>query len=392
MKRFDKKTGTVILILIILPFLLFLASGSREAVLEDLEILKNEPGAGTGTSNMEVTLGDIVIEDFSVTVKEREKTKEEIEEEFIKARTKIIKKLLGDNKDLTNITKDLCFFTSIEDYPFEIEITSDSEKLSDKGKILTEKPFETVLTINLWYGDYKDVFCIKLKVNPGKEIKERLYKETLEATLLKNETKDRILLPKEVDGKAITYRSKGKKRNKTLLLLTPISIIALFIGQKKEERDKQKKRKEKILLEYPVLLTKMSLYLSSGMTIRNIWILIFEEGVEKKGKDHPLYQEMGVALNEIQSGISEAMAYKRFGERTNVPELVRFSALLSQNLKKGSSKLNSLLEEELSKAFFQRKNEAIKKGEEAGTRLLAPMMLLLITVLLIIVVPAFVNI
>ena len=136
----------------------------------------------------------------------------------------------------------------------------------------------------------------------------------------------------------------------------------------------------------------MALYQATGMTIRNIWAAIYEEGVKKKGEENPMYREMGRTLNELKSGVSEGMAYKRFGERTKAQELIRFTALLSQNLRKGSSKLKELLDAESVNAFSQRKLRAVKLSEEAGTKLLFPMMLLLMEVMVLIMVPAFVNI
>ncbi|MBP5600225.1 MAG: hypothetical protein J6X48_08160, partial [Lachnospiraceae bacterium] len=60
---------------------------------------------------------------------------------------------------------------------------------------------------------------------------------------------------------------------------------------------------------------------------------------------------MGVSINELQSGISEPLVYRHFGERVKTTEMVRFTALLSQNLRKGSSSLKKLLEEESERAF-----------------------------------------
>ena len=54
-----------------------------------------------------------------------------------------------------------------------------------------------------------------------------------------------------------------------------------------------------------------------------------------------VYEEMGVALREMNSGISEVEAYERFGKRCGVLEYIKFGALLTQNLRKGSRSLDS---------------------------------------------------
>ena len=56
---------------------------------------------------------------------------------------------------------------------------------------------------------------------------------------------------------------------------------------------------------------------------------------------------------------------------------MRFGALLSQNLRKGTKGLNDLLRLEAIQSFEERKARARRLGEEAGTKLLLPMFLML---------------
>lgn len=51
-------------------------------------------------------------------------------------------------------------------------------------------------------------------------------------------------------------------------------------------------------------------------------------------------------------------------------EYLKLASLLSQNVKKGTTDILKLLEQESQSAFEQHKNLAKKKGEEAGTKLL----------------------
>ena len=70
---------------------------------------------------------------------------------------------------------------------------------------------------------------------------------------------------------------------------------------------------------------------------------------------------------------------------------VRLGALLSQNLRKGTKGLTQLLKTEALQAFEDRKANARRRGEEAGTKLLLPMFLMLSVVLVIVIVPAFLS-
>ena len=89
--------------------------------------------------------------------------------------------------------------------------------------------------------------------------------------------------------------------------------------------------------------------------------------------------------------MSEREVYTDFGRRAGQHRYVRFAGLLSQNLKLGISGLAGALETEMHAALEERKNLAIRKGEEAGTKLLFPMMIMLVIVVISVIVPAFMS-
>ena len=70
---------------------------------------------------------------------------------------------------------------------------------------------------------------------------------------------------------------------------------------------------------------------------------------------------------------------------------MRFSSIITQNIRKGSEGILNILEQEASQALVERKQEALKRGEVAGTKLLFPMMLMLGLVMAIIMIPAFMT-
>ncbi len=130
------------------------------------------------------------------------------------------------------------------------------------------------------------------------------------------------------------------------------------------------------------------------MTAKRAWKQIVRDYEKQKAfyGMHHVYEEMILAWNEMESGITEANSYLNFGRRCDTQEYVRFSALLSQNLRKGTKGLTEILRTESIQAFEERKADARRMGEEAGTRLLLPMFLMLAIVLVIIMVPALMTI
>lgn len=393
MSKEKRKLIEAMALVLMLGIILFFSSGEEEKVITGASLERNEPGEGKKEYLLFADVGDEKIDNIEIIVDEREYSLDECKVLAGECRASVITQLLNGNEDLRNITDDFAFNQYIEGYPFEITYKTDTpEYIGKTGEILFSGEFVTEIDICLSYGEYHDEFSVRACVKPSESVRRGIIKNELEAKLRVNEnvTDKDVHLPTEVSGERVSYTIPGKEKNPAYIVLAFSVCLALLYGAKNDEKKEEEKRKEQILSEYPVMLQKMSLYLASGMTIRNALTRIYEEGKKKKGS--PLYEEMGISINELQSGISEGVVYERLGERTKVTEMVRFTALLSQNLKKGSSKLKNLLSEESDSAFTKKKQRAVKKGEEAGTKLLFPMIMLLTDALLMIMIPAFLSI
>ena len=108
-------------------------------------------------------------------------------------------------------------------------------------------------------------------------------------------------------------------------------VITLFIAKIRDEKKELEDKKETMLKEYPVIIQNMSMFITAGMSIRNTWKRIVEDS-KKSGNGNPIYEEMDLAIKEMEGGITETIAYERFSERLMIPEITRFIALLNQNI------------------------------------------------------------
>ena len=178
------------------------------------------------------------------------------------------------------------------------------------------------------------------------------------------------------------------------MLLGIVLTLFLYVSEQEKKKQEIKLREMQLALDYPQMVSKFTLYLGAGMTVRKAWYRIvgdYESQKEIKGK-RAVYEEMIYTMHEIQGGSPEGECYEKFGERCGLQTYKKFAAILSQNLKKGTKGLTSLLNQEAKQAFEERKSLAKQLGEEAGTKMLIPMFLMLAVVLVIIVVPAFFSI
>lgn len=178
-------------------------------------------------------------------------------------------------------------------------------------------------------------------------------------------------------------------------LLTLLSVVLLYTAKDRELRQKIKEREQQMCRDYPRIVSKLTLLMGAGATIRTAWDLVvsdYQRGREE-GREtlRYAYEEMVYTSREMQNGMAEAQAYENFGIRCRIPSYLKLSALLEQNLKKGNKGLTELLHAEVEEAFAERKELARCRGEEASTKLLAPMILMLIVVMLLILVPAGIS-
>lgn len=196
-------------------------------------------------------------------------------------------------------------------------------------------------------------------------------------------------LPDEWNGKHLEWEQPKDKTGNLLSALGLAAAVAAVIAKKREEQNAQIKRREQMLMDYPGLIMKFTLLVQAGLTARKAFQKIaLDYGKREDGKKREAYEEIRVACYEMDSGISEAEAYRRFGERCGQVKYKTLSTLLIQNIQKGSRYLADLLEKESVEAWEERKRKARVLGDTAATKLLLPMVLMLLVVMAVIMLPA----
>ena len=228
------------------------------------------------------------------------------------------------------------------------------------------------------------------KLSPEEALREAIRKETLALNEEKQEP-DKYYLPSEVNGKHIQWAYPADHSGMILMSLAIFAGILLILMKERRREQELEKRKEQMLRDYPNLVTKLSLLVRAGMTMRKAFgktALDYRKNKRDDEEPHYAYEEMLVTYYEMESGVLESQAYENFGRRCNQVQYRTLATLLSQNLKKGSQGLLDMLERESVSAFEDRKRQARILGEAAATKLLIPMVLMLLVVLVIIMVPA----
>lgn len=369
-------------------------------------IERNAYGKGSRVEELEVSVGDLTKKDIQVEVSEQEYSVGELQGVFRRCTRKLEKLILGENKSLDRVESDLNLVTKIPDEPVEVTWELDQyDVLNIYGEIQKEKTvpegtmvqLKAVMTYTGSRKQQAQYECTAMVYPPSKSKEEAQVVKLEEAVRQADErsrTECELKLPQELKGQSVMYYPAMEDRGIVLMVMAVLVGILLFALEKQKESQERTKKRQQMLLDYPEIISKLTLFLGAGMTVKRAWKKIvqdYEGQKEVRGSRHA-YEEMKKTCYEMDSGITESESYERFGRRCNMQEYVRLGALLSQNLRRGTKGLNQMLRLEAVQALEERKARAKRLGEEAGTKLLGPMFLMLAVVLVMVIVPAFLSI
>ncbi len=401
---YTEKIGLMLFIIFIgntLAFFLTVHTYFQSDIYNHFFIPRNPAGGGERVLEVDIYSGDQTLKrDFTITVGERKWTEEETNFAFEEMVPKLEQAVLGENSSLKKIQHDLNFVERLEEYPVDISWKTDNYSVISGNGMIQEENTDadgTIVKITavLEYYDRQMEHQFLICVYPKPYTEKELFQKKLEEMVLVNEKSSEeypeMVLPKQYAGTPLSYKVHKSENGFCLFVLFIAASILIYLGKDNDLSKEVKERELQMKKDYPEIVSKMMLLVGAGMTLRAAFCKISADYEEKQHRKQFAYEEMLLTVREMKSGISEGDAYIRFGNRCKVREYLKFSALLSQNLKKGSTGLLLMLEAEEKEAFEDRKNLAKKLGEEAGTKLLLPMGLMLIVVLVIIIVPAFMS-
>lgn len=304
---------------------------------------------------------------------------------------------LKDNRDFEHIMSPVSMPSMYPDTQISIRWYLDSWDYVNTDGTIKNEPLKAPVFVNaqavLSLGNESFTWEKRIRICPpeipdaGQKIKMLEY----ELNEVQKERSDQIILPKGILGEPVSWYQKEENRWKWMAVLTIAALIVMAGGKKREEETALKKRERGMQLDYPEIVSRLSLYMGAGISTRKAWERIVDNYEKKEAPDaerHAAYEEMRTALYEMQNGITESLAYERFGRRCGMPAYLKLGTLLSQNLRKGTRNLAELLQEEAREAFENRKALAKRMGEECESRLLLPMIMMLLTILILIMYPA----
>ena len=364
--------------------------------------------------------------EFSVSVSPRKYEKEDADKIFLEKMESLKISILADNTDFDHINTKLNFLNDLGDgvrasYAFNPQ-KGDKEDfryyvkyqgLIDGNGYVKNENFKVDETCD-GFIEIQLSTEIKNKESPYKSEKFMLPVRVVSKTMNELESfrvafknafdekdketinEDTIKLPEVVNNFRLRYK---EKLNLSFLLMPLFGILTALLLEardKEAEKEKIKKRIRYLEIDYTQIITKILLYVSSGMTIRNSMIRLADvyqktEIDKNKYDERVAYKELVIVKNKLLGGYSEVKAYEEMAKNIGLRTYTRFLNIIIQSIKNGNKELKNILNMEVQDALYERKQHAKKLGEEAATKLVLPLMMMLAIIMVIIMVPAFMG-
>lgn len=371
--------------------------GAEDTGLED-GVLKRNPSGG-GERQYEFFVNGIAESPvpISVSVPEKSLSQEELTENMKPIMEILCREILEENLSLSEVRTNLNLVRTLPEYGLSVQWESENPELVSHMGILGEKRTEEGETVFLHVKLFNEVAKgqaeIPVTVFAEKKTMEEKFSEAVSELALQNTDISEIALPKEFEGRTLTYKSPLPLDHLALIFLGVFAAACLGFQEKSEKETARKKREESLLLDYPELVSRFLILMGAGYPAKLAWKKQVQDSLKREdSRLHPVYEEMYTTLNQMETGTPEVQAYGEFGRRIGLRCYIKLASLLETSVNTGGKDMKRYLEEEMITAFHQRKDIAMRKGEEASAKLLLPMFLMLGIVMVMVAAPALMTI
>ncbi len=369
---------------------------------EDITSL-DRPSVGSGMEEYEVTvLYDGTESNIKIPVEERQLEFAEAKELLDEAFDEVMRIMDEENGDLSKVITDLYLPQSVFDGMISVSwMSCDRDYIGDNGIInksgcrnIGENGQIVVLIAAISVQGYSAELEVPIVISPNifseEEKKNNIILSEIEKSGRDSSRENFVRLPAVVAGKEASYYMEGESSWWKYIVFGIMVATVYLLATKQKDINMQKARDEELKFSFAPIITKLTLLIGAGTSIRGAWEKLVND-YKKENKKNAAYEEMLRIHNEMQNGLPEGQAYVLFGKRCRFSQYVKLGNLLEQNLRKGTKGLAERLEYEVFEAFEERKAIAHRHGEEAGTKLLIPMVMSLGIVIVFCVVPAFLS-
>ena len=383
------------------------AASSLDDTVRDGYLMREDYGGASYTRELHVKTADGEA-DVAIEVAPRRYTASEVEAILSEAAEAAREIMLGGQKE-AHVNGDLVFFDRLPDLPVSVIFqTSDPELIDWEGRLGDDIPAEgeaVTVTADLFFDGEVDIKRetdtdvtvrteeISLTVFPREETKaERLARlSRVNAEKGQNISSDRLLLPGSIDGQAAEWSGRDSGDGLIFLFLGGVIAVVFLFAKQSSDREAERKRREALSRDYPLVAGKALLLLKAGMSIRGAFEKIsadYRRSLKGGGRRREGLELVNSLVTAMANGMPESAALRNLAENAPVREYRTMGLLLLGGIRKGTDEAVRLLAMSEAEAFEERRKAARILGEEAETKMIFPMLLLMGVVFALLLVPA----
>lgn len=374
--------------------------GHAENMQAVSELRRPAYGQGVQEENLQVEWkdeqGKRQKEEMTVQVTEKQFSESEIEEIFSGLRDRIENEMLGENDSLDHVDHPLHLCEELPDCPVTIRWFSSRPEIMDwegtYGEMIGEEGEEVILTATaqLQGKEWQESWNVLVfsRVSGEKEQVEDMVEKANADTAGGSEW---MQLPAVLHGEKLIWKRAGDGMQYGAALLALVFPAMVLLHRQQKEKEQKKKERQQMQQDYPEIVTKLQLLLSTGMNLRKSVERIANDYLSymRREEVRKAYEILVEICREMERGLGEKEAYEQLGECWGLLSYRTLSSILVQCLQKGSNGVEQVLAKEAEQAQRLRRQQAQILGEQASTRLLFPMILMLLVVFVILLVPAW---
>lgn len=397
MSKKEKIQWAVIGLVVLVAVVFLWVRERNDAEAERLWIAR--PENGTKKQSVALYVEDAA-EEWMFDVESRQRSEEEIETAFAES-IRILDGILGiENGEPATVTESVLLPQVISETGVEVRWSSSDNDVITKDGAVQRTHLKEVCAVNLqarlsFAGEDREYwFAVKVPPYEAGSKEALLYEAQEKLHSLERETskEEGFYLPERI-GEVTVGLPEESDSAVGLLIGAGLCLPFVLVFVKRREKEKERKqRDDELMAEYPRLITKLTLYIGAGLSLRGAWERLATEYRTKEnseGDGSAVREEILILAGELKNGASEARAYEAFGRRIGLKPYLRCASLMVSQLQKGSGGLRKNLEGEVRLAWEMYRERASKKGEEAQTKLLFPMMGMMFLVMAVVMIPAF---
>jgi hypothetical protein len=365
-----------------------------------VERVRRPPHGSAGVSRaLDVELcyqGETLREELTLYLRAAGLTEAEEDAALEECRAKLPELILGENASLAEISAPL----ELPERFGEVQLRWESlspDLLGDDGslKVWNIRGGESAqLRLQMRLGEREEEMLLELRLaeadpSAARSALRSLLREDLDLWQKETIREAEPRLPAALEH-GIELRWSRPGRRMPLLILGAACFVGCFLCFRRYDWPEKelKRRNEAIAREFPGMVNKFLLLLSAGLVVPSALQRVAESGGRKGG---PLWSSLErMARHSRESNTALLPQIRDFAARSGVQEFMRFVAVVSENMDRGSDLVRKL-ESENALLWEGRKKQAEEKGRLAESRMSFPLLILLLALILICIAPAMLS-